>query len=283
MPDLRGKVAVVTGASRGAGRGIALMLGEAGATVYVTGRSRRGGPTTAGQPETVDETAELVTARGGQGIAVRCDHTVDVEVAALFACVQEAHGRLDVLVNNAWGGYEDYNESPFDAPFWEQPLWRWDKMFSAGVRAHMVSSYYAAPLMLPQRQGLIVNITTYMKPDRYDNGSPFYDIAKTAINRMALVMAEELRPYNIAAVALSPGWMRTEGMLRAFNTDEVHWRQVPDLSRTESPLYVGRAVAALAADPQVMAKTGRLLTSGGLAQEYGFTDVDGRQPDFFGV
>jgi NAD(P)-dependent dehydrogenase (short-subunit alcohol dehydrogenase family) len=276
MRRLSGKVALVTGASRGAGRGIAQVLGEEGATVYVTGRSVRGGPATEDKPGTVDETAEMVTARGGEGIPVRCDHTVDAEVEALLERVNHEQGRLDLLVNNVWGGYEQYGDADFDAAFWDQPLWRWDRMFDAGVRAHYSTSRQAAPIMIAQRSGLIVN-TTFWDRGKCLSSLP-YDLAKTAVNRLAYAMALELRSYGVAAVALSPGWMRTEAILRAYNTDEEHWQQVPDLERTESPQYIGRAVAALAADPNVMEKTGRVLTVGDLAREYGFTDHDGRQP-----
>lgn len=279
MRRLVGKVALVTGASRGAGRGIALVLGEEGATVYVTGRSIQGGLATGNQPETIDETAERVTAQGGQGIAVRCDHTLDGEVEALFRKVTKDQGRLDLLVNNVWGGYESYDGAAFDAPFWDQPLWRWDKMLNAGVRAHYTASRLAAPLMMARGQGLIVNTTFW------DRGNPLgsvpYDVAKAAINRLAYAMALELREHNVAAVALSPGWMRTEAVLRFYGTDEQHWQEVPDLARTESTQYIGRAVAALAADPQVMDKAGSILTVGDLAREYGFTDYDGRQPPAF--
>ena len=270
---LRGKVAVVTGASRGAGRAIALVLGQAGATVYVTGRSVRGGATTENRPETIDETAEAVAARGGVGIPVRVDHTVDAEVEALFARVRQEQGRLDLLVNNAWGGYEGYDGRTFDAPFWQQSLRHWDGMFTAGVRAHFVANRFAAPLLIERGGGLIVGTVAWAF-DAY-LGNLFYDVAKAAIIRMALGMAEELRPHGVAAVALAPGFMRTERVLAA------HAAEPFDLGPTESPEYLGRAVAALAADPGVLAKSGRLLTVGDLAREYGFTDVDGRQPEPF--
>ncbi len=273
---LAGKIALVSGASRGAGRGIAQVLGEEGATVYVTGRSTRGGPATEDKPGTIDQTAEMVTSRGGAGIPVRCDHTVDAEVKALLDRVQHEQGWLDLLVNNVWGGYERYDGASFDAAFWEQPLWRWDRMFDAGVRAHYSTSRQAAPIMIAQHSGLIIN-TTFWDRNKCLSSLP-YDLAKTAINRLAYAMALELRPHGVAAVALSPGWMRTEAILRAYDTDEEHWQQIPDLARTESPQYIGRAVAALAADPKVMEKTGRILTAGDLAREYGFTDHDGRQP-----
>jgi NAD(P)-dependent dehydrogenase (short-subunit alcohol dehydrogenase family) len=278
MKRLKDKVAVVTGASRGGGRGIALVLGEEGATVYVTGRSTRDDSTRPDLPNTtIDDTAAQVTARGGTGIPVRCDHTVDEQVENLFVRVRQEQDHLDFLVNNVWGGYEDYgSDAAFDVAFWEQPLWRWDKMFVAGVRAHFSASRAAVPLMMPRRQGLIIN-TTFWDRGKCLTNLP-YDLAKTAINRMAYVMALELQEHSIAAVALSPGWMRTEAVLEAYGTDEQHWREVPDLRRTESTQYIGRAVAALATDPNVMEKSGQVLRVGDLAREYGFADIDGRQP-----
>ena len=270
---LHEQIAVVTGASRGAGRAIALVLGEAGAIVYVTGRSVRGGPRTEDLPGTIDETAAEVTARGGVGIPIRCDHAVDGDVEALFARVRSERGRLDLLVNNAWGGYEGYGN--FDAPFWEQPLRHWEGMFTAGVRAHLVAGRFAAPLMFARRAGLIISTVAWAFGKYL--GNLFYDVAKAAIIRMAFGMAHELRPHGVAAVALAPGFMRTERVLAA------HAAQPFDLSGTESPEYVGRAVAALAADPDVLGKSGRVLTAGDLARDYGFTDVDGRQVPAFDV
>jgi NAD(P)-dependent dehydrogenase (short-subunit alcohol dehydrogenase family) len=285
MQSLKGKIALVTGASRGAGRGIATELGLAGATVYVTGRSGRNGvitsETKAARSLTVDETARIVTEAGGIGIPVYCDHTKDDEVENLYQLIEDEQGKLDILVNNAWGGYEGYNDAPFDSPFWEQPMWRLDKMYTTGLRSHALSSRLGARLMLQQKQGLIVNTTTYMKPEVYDNGSPFYDVVKTAIARLSFVMAQELHPHSITALALAPGWMRTEDMLNGFNTDEEHFRETP-LVNTESPRYIGRAVVALAADKDVMKRTGKTLLVGSLASEYGFTDIDGTQPNFYG-
>ena len=274
MNKLHGKVAVVTGASRNAGRGIALELGEAGATVYVTGRSVRGGkPTTANAVGNIDETAEMVTAGGGTGVPVQCDHAVDSEVEALFERVEQEQGRLDLLVNNVWGGYEDMEG--FGASFWEQPPWRWDKMFGAGVRAHFVASRFAVPLMLPHGQGLVVS-TTFWDRDKYFPPLP-YHLAKTAVNRMAYGMALELREHGIAAVALSPGWLRTEYILREYETDDLSAHKIDALATSESTRYVGRAVVALMTAPNIMDKSGCVLTVGDLAREYGFTDVDGRQ------
>ncbi|HEV8261231.1 MAG TPA: SDR family NAD(P)-dependent oxidoreductase [Burkholderiales bacterium] len=275
--SLQGKAAVVTGASRGAGRGIALALGEVGATVYVTGRSVRGEATTENLPGTIEETAETVTARGGTGIAVRCDHRADSDVEALFARVQREQGRIDLLVNNAWGGYEQHDYKKFTAPFHEQPLRHWDGMFTAGVRAALVASRFAASLMLPQRHGLIVNITAWDREKYLVN--VFYDVAKGAINRMTYGMARELRPHKIAAVALAPGFIRTERVAAAFeaagNRDYLNF--------TESPEYVGRAVVALASDQNVLEKSGKVLAVGDLAEEYGFTDVDGRRIPAFRI
>jgi NAD(P)-dependent dehydrogenase (short-subunit alcohol dehydrogenase family) len=274
---LRDRVAVVTGSSRGAGRGIALALGEAGATVYVTGRSVRGERTTENLPETIEETAEMVTARGGRGIAVRCDHTVDADVEQLFARVQREHGRIDLMVNNAWGGYEQHDHRKFTAPLHEQPLRHWDGMFTAGVRPTLVGGRFAASLMLQQRDGLIINITAW-DHDKF-LGNVFYDVAKNAINRLTQGIARELTPYNIAVVALAPGFMRTERVAAAFeaagNKDYLNF--------TESPEYAGRAVVALASDPNVLEKSGKVLTVGDLAEDYGFTDIDGRRIPAFKI
>jgi NAD(P)-dependent dehydrogenase (short-subunit alcohol dehydrogenase family) len=261
-------VAVVTGASRGVGKGIALALGEAGATVYVSGRSEEGG-TTEGLPGTVRDTADAVTQRGGQGIPIRCDHTVDAEVEALFARVQQEHGRLDLLVNNVWGGYEQFDLSRFGAPFWEQPVRHWSGMFESGVRAHLMAARLAVPLMLADRRGLIFHTTAWDR-DKY-LGNLYYDIAKAAVNRMAFGMARELQPHHVAIVAVAPGFVGTERVLAAFGGAG----RVP--ANLESPEYIGRAVVALAGDTDVMAKSGRVLTAGQLAAEYGFTDIDGRQ------
>lgn len=268
------KVAVVTGASRGAGRGIALVLGEAGATVYVTGRSVSG---SSSRPDlsgtTIEETAALVTARGGAGIPVRCDHTVDLEVESLFARVEAEQGRLDILVNNVWGGYEKYLDDSFVSPFWEQPLWRWDAMFVAGVRAHYSASRLAARLMLLNKSGLIINTTFY---DRGKYFQPLsYFLAKNSINQMAYGMGLELRKHNITAIALSPGWMRTEAVMAIIAPDGEP--NPEEYEQTESIEYIGRAVVALAGDPNIMNKSGQTWTVGDLACEYEFTDIDGRQ------
>lgn len=286
MKKLKDCIAIVTGASRGAGRGIAIELGAAGATVYVTGRSTRAAAPDSYRdllalshlerlPGTIDDTAEEVTRAGGRGIAVRCDHTREEDVAELFQRVQAGHGRLDLLVNNAWGGHETFT-GVFEAPFWEHPLASWDSMMDRGVRNHLVASRFAAPRMVAQGRGLIVT-TTFWDRGRYMRGNLFYDLAKSAMVRLAFGMAQELRPHGVASLAVSPGWMRTEFVLAGHQTDEAHWRDKPALAATESPRYLGRAVAALAADPQVLARSGQVLRVADLAAEYGFTDIDGRQ------
>ncbi|CAD7704120.1 unnamed protein product [Ostreobium quekettii] len=272
---LEGKVAVVTGASRGAGRGIALALGDAGATVYVTGRSVRGGPAVVDAPGTVDATAEDVERRGGRGVAVRCDHTVASEVEGLFARVEREQGRLDLLVNSVWGGNEIdfYSGDDGTAPFWRQPPGHWHGMMEAGVHAYLLASVAAAPIMVSAGRGLIINVT-FWDQGKY-TGYFYYDLAKAAMCRMAFGMAADLKEHGVSALALSPGFMKTERVVAAHDA--------ADLADAETPEYLGRAVAHLAADAGVMAKSGRTLTVGELAREYGFTDVDGRQPPPFKV
>lgn len=267
MTDLKGTIAVVTGASRGVGRGIAEGLGEAGATVYITGRSRAGQPTTDHVSGTIEETAAAVSQAGGVGISVHCDHTVDAQVEALFRRIQSEHGRLDLLVNNVWGGYEAI-DAGWMKPFWQQPLIRWDKMFTAGVRAHFTASHFGVPLMLPQKKGLIVNIS-YWAGETYHANVP-YGVSKAATNRLAQDMAHELRPHGIAAVVLYPGLVKTERVL----ADQEYF----DMNNAESPQFVGRAIVALTADPQVMEKSGQILVAAQLALDYGFNDVNGFQP-----
>lgn len=273
MATLQEKVAVVTGASRGAGRAIALVLGEAGVTVFVTGRTVRSAPAVDGLPGTIEETADEVTARGGRGVAVRCDHTVDHEVEALFERVRTECGRIDLLVNNVWGGYEGHTFGIPMGPFWEQPREQWESMFVAGVRPHLVASQLAAPLMIGQPSGLIVSTVAWAYDEYLRN--VYYDLSKAAVVRMIRGMAHDLRSHGVAAVAVAPGFMRTERILAA------HAAHPFDLSVTESPEYLGRAVRALAEDPNLMSKSGQVITVGDLAREYGFTDVDGRQPAAF--
>jgi NAD(P)-dependent dehydrogenase (short-subunit alcohol dehydrogenase family) len=274
MPDLSDRIALVTGGSRGAGAAIAAVLGEAGATVYVTGRSTRAGARTDDMPGTVEDSAAQVSARGGTGIGVACDHTDPAQVDALVARIRGDHGRLDVLVNNAWGGYERYDAARFDAPFWEQPLrQRWDGMFGAGVWPTLLTSARAAPLLA---DGALVACTIAWARGAY-TGNAIYDAAKACIARFAFAMAHDLRDRGVTAVAIAPGFMRTERVLAA------HAAEPFDLSVTESPEYVGRAITHLAADPDRRSRSGELLTAGDLARVYGFTDVDGSQPEAFAL
>jgi dehydrogenase/reductase SDR family member 1 len=273
MKPLADKIAVVTGASRGVGKGVAVALGAAGATVYVTGRSVRQGDSRPDLPGTVGETADAVTAAGGRGIAIRCDHYDAGQVSDAFATIAREQQYLDILVNNCWDGYRDMVDAndhfTWADPFWQQSVKRWDEMFGGGVRPAFLASRLAAPLMLAQKRGLIVNIS-YWAAKRY-MANLIYGVAKTAVDRMAADMAHDLRDYGIAAVALYPGLVRTEAVMK-------YGVGTYDMSNAESPEFTGRAVAALAADPNVMAKSGSVLIAAELGLEYGFTDIDGRQP-----
>ena len=281
MPDrtLRDQVAVVAGATRGAGRGIARMLGEAGATVYCTGRSVHGRSATPGRPETLEETAELVSAAGGRGIAVRTDHTIEPEVEQLFARVRAEAGRLDVLVNDIWGG-DALTE--WGKPFWELSTARGAQMLERAVHTHIITSRHGAPLMVERNAGLIVEVTD---GDTFGyRGNLFYDLAKNAVVRLAYAMAADLQAHRVTALAVTPGFLRSEAVLDHFGVTEASWRDAIKkdeyFAESETPCYVGRAIAALAVDPDVAAKSGGLFSSWGLAKEYGFTDIDGRRPDW---
>jgi NAD(P)-dependent dehydrogenase (short-subunit alcohol dehydrogenase family) len=276
---LAGHVAIVAGATRGAGRGIARALGEAGAIVYCTGRSVRGNPSPYKRPETIDDTAEMVTAAGGTAIPMRVDHTVEAEVEALFTRVAAEHSRLDVLVNSVAG------EEPMAkewGSFWKVNLKNGEAVLRQMLLSHIITAKHAALRMIEQRRGLIVEVTE--SDIMMAGGNPLTQSAKLAQKGMALNMAAELQPHGVAAVALTPGFLRSEAMLEHFGVSEANWRdggkKDKNFLESESPLYVGRAVAALAADERVMAKTGRLLSSWELAREYGFTDEDGRRPDW---
>ncbi|WP_412027297.1 SDR family NAD(P)-dependent oxidoreductase [Deinococcus yunweiensis] len=273
---LAGRVALVTGGSRGVGRGVALGLGEAGATVYVTGRTLRGrNPEVPQVAGSLEETAAEVTRLGGVGVPVVCDHRDDAQVRAVAAQIGQEHGRLDVLVNNVWGGYEglhrwDERGQRWNESFWEQPLSLWDDMFAAGVRAHYVASAVCAPMLVAAR-GLLVNISFFAGQRHRGQENIPYFLAKNADDQMARAMANHLRPHGVTAVSLYPGLVRTEGVLLApegaFN-----------FSNSESPQFLGRAVAALAGDPERLSRTGQVLVAAELAHEYGFTDVDGSVP-----
>ncbi|WP_405422375.1 SDR family oxidoreductase [Streptomyces erythrochromogenes] len=277
---LAGTVALVAGGTRGGGRGIAVALGSAGATVYVTGRSSGAGRSDLDRPETIEDTAERITAAGGLGIAVRTDHSRPDEVRALVDRIAtEQDGRLDVLVNSVWGGDP---LTDWEHPLWEQDLETGLRLLRQAVETHVITSRFALPLMVTRGSGLVVEVTDG-NTARY-RGSFFYDLAKSAVIRLAFAQAAELRPHGVAAVAITPGFLRSEAMLDHFGVTEATWRdgvaQDPDFAHSESPAYLGRAVAALAADPQVMAKSGRALATWGLYREYGFTDADGTRPDF---
>ena len=272
-------VALVAGGTRGAGRGIAAELGATGATVYVTGRTTRAARSPMNRPETIEETAELVDAAGGRGIAVAVDHADAEQVDELVARIRRDHGRLDVLVNDIWGGDM---LTDWEAPFWEHSLGDGLKLLRQAVETHIVTSQRAVPLMLERGAGLIVEMTDGTD-ERY-RGNLFYDLAKAAVIRLAVGQAVELGPHGITAVAVSPGFLRSEAVLDHLGVTEETWREGIARDRhfaaSETPRYVGRAVAALAADPAVARWTGQALSSWRLAREYGFTDVDGRRPDW---
>jgi NAD(P)-dependent dehydrogenase (short-subunit alcohol dehydrogenase family) len=273
VKPLAGKVALVAGATRGAGRGIATALGEAGATVFCTGRSVAGHPGMPGRPETVDETAALVTARGGRGIAVRVDHTVPAEVAALF----ERVGELDLLVNDIWGGD--------DLVAWGKRLWETRledglTLLDRALKTHVITSWHGLPRL--RRGGLVVEVTD--GDAGFYRGHFFYDLVKTTVIRMAFELAQELQGRGVTALAVTPGFLRSEWMLDHLGVSEANWRdaarEVPSFAASETPLFVGRGVAALAADPQVSARNGRVVASWDLGEEYGLVDADGTRPHF---
>ncbi len=276
--SLEGKVAVVAGATRGAGRGIAVMLGEAGATVYVTGRSTRGNLSNMGREETIEETAEMVTARGGLGIPVRVDHTIEEDVKVLFERVnQEQKGRLDILINDVWGG-DPLTE--WGKPFWDHSLSNGLLMQQRAVHSHMITSYYGVPLMIARKQGLVIEITDGV--DYKYRGNLYYSLAKISTIHLATAMAKDLAPQGIISVALTPGFLRSEAMLDHFGVKEENWQDgaavEPHFIASETPYYIGKAVVALASDPNIADKTGETLSTWELSDEYGLTDVDGNRP-----
>jgi len=284
MPKpLEGRIALVTGATRGAGRGTAVALGEAGATVYCTGRSTRERRSDYDRPETIEETAELVTAAGGAGIAVAVDHLDAPAVAALVRRIDAEQGRLDLLVNDIWGGELLFQ---WNTPLWEHDLDAGLRLLRLAVDTHLITSHYALPLLIRNPGGLVVEMTDGTREYNAANYrvSAFYDLAKTAVLRLAFAQGEELAPHGCTAVALTPGWLRSEMMLENYRVTEENWRDGAAVNPhfaaiSESPRFVGRAVAALAADPDLGRRNGGSFSSGELAREYGFTDVDGSQPD----
>jgi len=276
---LQGRVAVVAGATRGAGRGIAVQLGKAGATVYVTGRSTREGRSEIDRKETIEETAELVTAAGGVGIAVRTDHTVPEQVEALFERVKkEQAGRLDVLVNDVWG-CEQYID--FGRRFWEQPLSNALVMQERAVKSHLITSYYGVPLMVARGGGLVVEITDGDSYAVREGAGAGYSLAKIANIHLAAALASELKPFGVSAVSLTPGFLRSEQMLDLFGVTADTWREAADphfVACSETPAYIGAAVVALASDPDILAKSGQAFSTWRCADEYGIRDADGSQP-----
>ena len=288
---LEGRIAVVAGASRGAGKGIALALGDAGATVYVTGRTTRGTRNSQATPGTIDDTAEEVSARGGIGIPLRADYTNEADVAAVFDRVQQDHGKLHLLANAVWGGgdafttMEDWQKS-WSQPFWQQPLTLWDHMMKGGPYAYLLASTHAARIMAASGGGLIVGVTDGIMADAPEEvlggaikgpyqGAFMWTLAHEVINRMMYGMSCEAKAKKIAVITLMPGFMRTEAVVKYLNTDEL--RKAMGFEKSETTEYIGRAVAHLAADPKVLKKTGRIHFVADLAKEYGFTDVDGKQ------
>jgi NAD(P)-dependent dehydrogenase (short-subunit alcohol dehydrogenase family) len=280
--SLRGKVALVAGATRGAGRGIAVELGAAGATVYVTGRTTRTQQSEYQRPETIEETAELVTAAGGTGVAVQVDHLVPEQVERLIARIRAEQGRLDILVNDVWGG-ETLKE--WDKPVWEHNLENGLRLLDLGVRTHLITAHFALPLLIERPGGLLVEVTD--GTDEYNAQhyriNPFYDLAKVSVNRLGWAHAKDLARHGATSVSITPGWLRSEMMLEAFGVTEQNWRdatqRIPHFAISETPRFVGRAIAALAADPDRAHWNGQSLSSGQLAQIYGFTDLDGSRPD----
>jgi NAD(P)-dependent dehydrogenase (short-subunit alcohol dehydrogenase family) len=278
---LAGKVALVAGATRAAGRGIAVELGAAGATVYCTGRTTRQARSEMDRPETIEETAELVDAAGGRGIAVRVDHLVPGEVRALVARIADEQGALHVLVNDIFGATRiEWNKT-----VWESDLAYGLHMLRLAVDTHAITSHFALPLLLATPGGLVVEVNdgTAEYNDRHYRNSFFYDLAKAAVQRMGFSLGHEVRPHGATALSLTPGWMRSEAMLDEFGVTEANWRdaiaRIPGFAISETPAYTGRAVVALARDPQVARWNGQALSSGQLARVYGFTDLDGSQPD----
>jgi NAD(P)-dependent dehydrogenase (short-subunit alcohol dehydrogenase family) len=279
---LQGKVALVAGGSRGAGRGIATELGAAGATVYVTGRTTRDHQSEYQRPETIEETAEAIDALGGKGIAVRVDHLVSDEVRDLVVRIRKDEGRLDILVNDIWGGEKLFE---WNKPVWDHNLDNGLKMLRLSIDTHLITAHHALPLMIEKPGGLLVEVTDGTAEYNAVNYrlSPFYDLCKSAVLRMAWAHAKDLAPHGATSVAITPGWLRSEMMLEHFGVTEANWRDatknIPHFAISETPRFVGRAVAALAADPDVARWNGQSLSSGGLAQVYGFTDLDGSRPN----
>ncbi|MEC2070997.1 SDR family oxidoreductase [Alkalihalophilus marmarensis] len=284
MRHLKGKVALVAGGTRGAGRGIAMELGAAGATVYITGRTTRKERSEYDRPETIEETAELVHKQGGVGIAVQVDHLIPSQVEALIKKIEKEQGKLDILVNDIWGG-EHLVE--WNTPIWEHSLENGLRLLRLAIDTHLITNHYALPLLIKQNGGLVVEVTDGTEHYNKENYrlSMYYDLAKISVNRMAKSLAHELGPHSCTAVSLTPGWLRSELMLELFNVGEENWldaaAEEPHFVISESPRFIGRAVCALALDQEKEKLNGQSFSSGELAKKYNFTDIDGSQPDCF--
>lgn len=280
MASLLGEIALVAGATRGAGRSIAIELAAAGAKVYATGRSTRTGRSTMERPETIDETAEIITKAGGKAVPIRVDHAVPEEVARLVERIAgENEGRIDILVNDIWGGDP---LAQWGVPFWQHNLESGLSLVRNGVDTHIITSWYVAPWMVKRKRGLIIEVTDGISSGY--RGSLFYDLAKASVNRLAMAQAAELKAHNVAVMAVSPGFLRSEAMLEHFGVTEATWRDAiakdPHFAESETPYFIGRAVVALASDPNVMTKSGTAMATWNLAKEYDFSDLDGSRPDW---
>jgi NAD(P)-dependent dehydrogenase (short-subunit alcohol dehydrogenase family) len=276
---LKNSIALVAGATRGSGRGIAIALGEAGATVYCSGRSTKGNPATPGRSETIEETAEMVTAAGGRGIAVRTDHSEPAQVMKLMAAIKRRHNGLDILVNDIWGGE---SLTQFGKKLWESNLDSGLAMLKQAIHTHIITSHYAIPLMLGRKRAILFEITD--GDFFFYRGNFFYDLVKTSVIRMAFGLGRELRKHGVVSMAVTPGFLRSEAMLDYFGVAEANWqdagRKDPAFLQSETPRFVGRAIAAVAADPKAKKKNGRVYSSWALAREYRFKDLDGTRPDW---
>jgi NAD(P)-dependent dehydrogenase (short-subunit alcohol dehydrogenase family) len=279
MKPLNGKVAVVAGATRGAGRGIACMLGAAGATVYCTGRSIRNNSAMNNRPESIEETAEMVSDYGGVGLWAQVDHTKEKQVKLLFERIKNEQGCLDILVNDIWGGDE---LTEWNKPFWELSLSKERLMFDRAIYSHIITSRYGVPLMLKKKQGIVIEVTD---GDHYEyRGNLSYDLSKNSTIRLAYAMSHDLQKFNICSLAITPGYLRSEAILDGFGVSESNWRdaiqQSQEFEASETPFYIGRAVVALSSDPNILQKSGKVFSTWNLSKEYGFSDIDGSQPDW---
>jgi NAD(P)-dependent dehydrogenase (short-subunit alcohol dehydrogenase family) len=284
---LEGKIAVVAGATRGAGRGIAIELGSAGAIVYVTGRTTKSQPSEYNRPETIEETAEFVNGAGGTGIAVNLDHANPAQVEALYETIQKHHGRLDILVNDMWGGE---GKTRWDTPIWEQPLSQGIHVLRNATESHIITNHYLLKVMIQHPGGVLFEVsdgTLDYNLIHYRCNCLFYDLSKIIINRMAWSLSRELVKHQCTSIGITPGWLRSEMMLDHYHVTEENWQEAiqqdAGFINTETPRFIGRAIAYLSADPNVSRFNGTSLTAYDVSQVYGFTDLDGRQPNCWGA